>query len=343
MLATPGLKRLTMLLAGLWLAWPGALAAPVAAEDLAVLKQSYRRPTTIPFPASNPYSLAKATLGKMLYFDPRLSAGQHLNCASCHNPSFGWEVPVARAIGAENTPLGRHAPSVLNHAWSELLFWDGRAATLEEQATGPIQAAGEMNMPLPDLIQRLGKVEGYRRLFARAFPGQGLTGDTLAQAIATYERTVVSTYAPFDAWVDGDEQAISEPAKRGFQLFNGKGRCAACHAGWNFTDNQFHDIGLPGDDPGRWQIDASDERNRQAFKTPTLRDIGQRAPYMHDGSLATLEEVLQHYVAGGIQRPSLSSEMRQVALNDHERQDLLAFLGTLTGAVAVVPLPVLPN
>jgi len=320
-------------------------AAPVAAQgDPAGLKAQYRRPAEIPFPQSNPYTPEKAALGKALYFDPRLSGHQNMNCASCHNPSFGWEVPLKGAIGAQNTMLGRNAPTVLNLAWGkDHYFWDGRAKTLEEQALGPIQADVEMNMNLKDLVARLQGIPEYKKWFEIAFPKEGLSADTIAKSIATFERTVVSGYAPFDAWVEGDEKAISDSAKRGFALFTGKARCAECHTGWNFTDNKFHDIGVATKDLGRGKLQPDDPKAKHAFKTPGLRDITQRAPFMHDGSIPDLEAVMVHYVSGGIDRPSRSPLMRAVELSPQEVTDVVEFLKTLTGTKQVVSLPVLPN
>ncbi len=319
--------------------------APVAAQgDLAGLKAQYRRPAEIPFPQSNPYTPEKAALGKALYFDPRLSGHQNMNCASCHNPSFGWEVPLKGAIGAQNTMLGRNAPTVLNLAWGkDHYFWDGRAKTLEEQALGPIQADVEMNMNLKDLVARLQGIPEYKKWFEIAFPKEGLTADNIAKSIATYERTVVSGYAPFDAWVEGDEKAISDSAKRGFVLFTGKAKCADCHTGWNFTDNKFHDVGVATKDLGRGKLVPDDPKAKHAFKTPGLRDITQRAPFMHDGSVPDLEAVMVHYVAGGVDRPSRSHLMRPVELSAQEVTDVVEFLKTLTGTKQVVSLPVLPN
>ena len=320
-------------------------AAPVAAQgDLAGLKAQYRRPAEIPFPQSNPYTPEKAALGKALYFDPRLSGHQNMNCASCHNPSFGWEVPLKGAIGAQNTMLGRNAPTVLNLAWGkDHYFWDGRAKTLEEQALGPIQADVEMNMNLKDLVARLQGIPEYKKWFDIAFPKEGLTADNIAKSIATYERTVVSGYAPFDAWVEGDERAISDSAKRGFVLFTGKAKCADCHTGWNFTDNKFHDIGVATKDIGRGKLVPDDPKAKHAFKTPGLRDITQRAPFMHDGSVPDLEAVMVHYVSGGVDRPSRSHLMRPVELSPQEVTDVVEFLKTLTGTKQVVSMPVLPN
>jgi cytochrome c peroxidase len=315
-----------------------------AAQDVQALKAKYKRPAEIPFPASNPYTPEKAALGKALYFDPRVSGNQNMTCASCHNPSFGWEVPLKGAIGSQNTMLGRNAPTVLNMAWGgPHYFWDGRANSLEEQALGPIQADVEMNMPLPVLIKRLSGIPEYKKWFDGAFPGAGVSADTIAKAIATFERTVVSGYAPFDAWIDGDERAISESAKNGFALFNGKANCAVCHSGWNFTDNKFHDIGMPTDDIGRGKLEPNNPKAKHAFKTPGLRDISQRAPFMNDGALPDLEAVMVHYVSGGVDRPSKSADMRALDLSAKEIEDVVAFMKTLTGTSQVVSLPVLPQ
>lgn len=302
----------------------------------------FQRPLTIPFPEDRPYSPQIATLGKMLYFDPRISGAQNMSCASCHNPSFGWETPVDGAVGAMNTRLGRHAPTVLNMAWVHPYFWDGRATTLEEQAAGPITAEVEMNATFDEVIARLNQVEEYRIWFDRLFPGQGITQNTITRAIATYERTVVSGWSPFDRWVDGDDEALSSSALRGFDLFVGEAQCVACHSGWNFTDNAFHDIGLPTEDMGRSELEPDNEMAQHAFKTPGLRNISLRAPYMHNGSVSTMREVVKHYATGGIQRESLSPLMVSFHMTDRDIDDLVAFLNSLTEDVTEVPTPVLP-
>ena len=313
-----------------------------AADDsqLEQLKQQYQRPATIPFPADNPYTAQKAVLGKMLFFDQRLSRNFNMNCATCHTPSLGWEDGVKGAFGGQGTTLGRHSPTILNMAWGKHFFWDGRAPSLEEQLRGPIESSNEMNVPLGTVVDRLSKVPGYRTEFAKVF-SDGITETNILKSIATYERTLVSGTAPFDRWVEGDDQAISPDAKEGFRLFNTKAACAACHSGWNFTDHEFHDVGLPGDDIGREAI-SGNAGDRHAFKTPGLRNISQRAPYMHDGSLDNLEQVIAHYISGGIRRPSLSSKMEPVVLNDREQQQLLAFLRSLIGDDVPVSLPILP-
>jgi cytochrome c peroxidase len=318
-----------------------AVATAAVQEPTAYQRAAYRRPDTIPFPKDNAYTPAKAALGKMLFFDTRLSRDKNLSCASCHNPSFGWEVPFAQAIGAGGKPLGRHAPTALNQAWSSHLFWDGRAPTLEAQARGPIEASAEMDLPMTVAIERLKAVRGYVRAFDQAFPGEGLTTDNVLKAIATFERTIVTGDTPFDRWMRGDAKAVSEEIKRGFAVFDGKARCAACHTGWNFTDNKFHDIGLATSDPGRMGVTKA-AADQYAFKTPSLREIAARAPYMHAGQVTTLDGVIAHYVSGGEKRPSLSRQMQPLNLSRQEVQDLLAFLHALSSPQSTLAMPNLP-
>lgn len=312
------------------------------ASEIDDLLSEFRRPTEIPFPATNPYTRTKATLGKMLFYDQRVSRLQNMNCVTCHNPSFGWEVPFATAMGAQNQPLARHAPATHNLAWQQSFFWDGRASSLEEQAEGPITAHEEMDMPLDLLVARLQSIENYRKWFELVFPGEGVTAENILKAIATYERTIVTDASPFDHWVDGDEAATNEAAKRGFRIFIGKAQCARCHSGWNFTDNGFHDIGLAADDPGRAAVD-NNQSSENAFKTPSLRNITKRAPYMHNGSLPDIVAVIDHYADGGARRGSGSNSLEPFQLSDSERSDLIAFLGSLESRTANASPPDLPR
>jgi cytochrome c peroxidase len=314
-----------------------------APSGIDAIKAQYRRPLTIPFPKDNSYTPEKAALGKKLYFDTRLSVSSAQSCASCHSPGFGWGDGLAVGVGHGMAKLGRHSPTIVNAAWGAIFMWDGRLATLEEQALGPIQAAGEMNMPLDQLVARLSAIPEYKPSFEAAFPGQGINPKTLAAAIATYERTVVSERAPFDAWIDGNEKAISEEAKRGFALFNGKATCSACHEGWNFTNDGFQDIGLPSADVGRGEFLPGVIKMKHAFKTPGLREIGRRSPYMHDGSLATLEQVIEHYDGGGVDRPSRADLMKPLGLSAQEKSELVSFLKTLSSNLSPTAVPVLPR
>jgi cytochrome c peroxidase len=312
--------------AGGWWTW---LRDPE--PSLAELKAQYARPAEIPFPEDNPYTPAKAELGKQLFFDQRLSGNNDISCAGCHMPEQGWEdgKPVAQSPTGE--PQRRHSPTLWNVAWIKFFFWDGRSRSLEDQASRPVLAQGEMNQPMPSLLAELRAVQGYRKGFAEAFPDDpAITEDNMVKAIATYERTIVQPTTPFDAWVAGTEDAISESAKRGFALFNGKAKCVNCHAGWNFTQNAFHDIGLAAtEDKGRGPVIGVDAVNF-AFKAPTLRDIARRAPYMHDGRFATLRQAIEHYEGPFPDRPSLSADLATIDLSDRETDDLIAFLKTLT-------------
>lgn len=314
----------------------------VSEADTANLQQ-YKRPLNIPFSGATKYSFQLATLGKMLFYDPRLSGAKNMSCANCHNPSFGYEMPVDLAIGARNTPLDRHIPTILNIAWVSPHFWDGRAETLEEQAAGPITSEIEMNGKFKVIVNDLKNVPDYVNWFSQIFPDEAISRENILAAIATFERTIVSGWSPFDRWVDGDHDAVSASAKRGFELFEGKAKCASCHSGWNFTDNQFHDIGLDTSDIGRAKIEPNNPKALHAFKTPGLRNTVYRAPYMHNGSVQTLADVIVHYEHGGIARPSLSEKMKAFSLTSNELDDLTAFIKTLTAENQEASIPILPN
>jgi cytochrome c peroxidase len=316
--------------------------APVVLT-LEQMKALYKRPDTVPFPADNPYTAAKVALGKTLYFDTRLSGANLLSCAACHSPAYGWGDGQPRGIGHGMHQLGRRSPSIINAAFGPIFMWDGRAGSLEEQALGPIKTDVEMNLPIDQLMLRLKAIPGYTPMFEAAFPNEGIKPDTVARAIATYERTVVSARAPFDAWIDNDERAISEDAKRGFALFNTKAGCNQCHSGWNFTDSSFHDIGLTSEDIGRGKFLPMIEKMQHAFKTPGLREIALRGPYMHDGSVATLEAVVEQYDKGGVDRPSRSVLIKPLGLTTQEKHDLVAFMLTLTSENEPTTVPVLPR
>lgn len=322
------------------------IQVPVAAvpkSSSEALKNEYRRPAEIPFPASNPFTPEKLKLGKTLYYDTRLSGSGAQSCASCHNPGYGWGDGLAKGVGDGMKELKRRSPTIVNAAWGLIFMWDGRAPTLEDQALGPIQAAVEMNMPLDKLLERLNSISEYKTLFEAAFPGEGITPAGIGKAIATFERTAISGWAPFDSWIEGDAQAISASAQRGFALFNGKAQCNTCHVGWNFTDDSFHDIGLKDADIGRGAFLGVAVKMRHAFKTPGLRDIVRRGPYMHDGSLATLEAVMEHYDTGGVDRPSRSDLIKPLGLTADEKADLVAFMKTLTGSSDVIAQPIQPR
>lgn len=322
-----------------------AAAAPAdAAGERAAWKAEYQRPATIPFPDNDPYSEAKVALGRLLFFDPLLSGSRRISCASCHNPGLSWADGRARGYGEGKQPLALRTPTLLNTAWIQVLGWDGKFRSLESVAFAPITAPGNMNQPAKNLISRLAAIPGYVQAFAAAFPGGAIDRGHIEMALATFERTIVSGEAPFDHWIAGDESAIGSDAKRGFDLFNGKAQCAQCHIGWNFTEGDFYDIGAAAEsDIGRGRLFPNSPKLRHAFKVPTLRDVARRAPYLHDGSVPTLEAVIDLYDRGGIDRDSRSEYIRPLGLSATEKADLLAFLKTLTGKPADVAVPALPR
>lgn len=346
----PGRALVASLLAAALILSAGGLASRAAAPlatHMGVAPRpeaaAFLRPKLIPFPADNPYSAAKADLGRALFFDTRLSGGNSYACASCHNPETVWSDGVARGKGEDGGTLPRRTPGILDLAWGERFFWDGRADSLEAQALGPITAPGEMNQPLDALVAELSSDAALATHFRAAFPEAAgepnpITVPRIAAALATFERTLRSSESPFDRWAAGDDKALDDAAKRGFALFTGPAGCTNCHKGWAFTDHAFHDVGLPSPDKGRGVVLPGVDH---AFKTPSLRDVARRAPYMHDGSLATLEAVIEHYASGYVQRPSLSDDLPRLAgLGPGDRADLVAFLRSLNGDAPGGPVPV---
>ena len=306
-------------------------------------------------PKDNPLTKKKIALGKQLYFDKRLSSDNTISCASCHDPKHGWSNGERFATGVGGKAGGRSAPTIINAGYLNsghlkltkiLQFWDGRAVELEGQALGPIQSDIEMNMKLDELVAKLNAIEGYRTQFLEVF-GTDVTSEGIARAIAAFERTVLSGNAPFDKVKGGDEDAMSTSARRGMDLFFNKAHCSACHSGANFADGGFHNIGIgmDQDDPdlGRYKVTLIDG-DRGSFKTPTLREIARTAPYMHDGSKETLEEVVDYYDQGGIQNPQLDEEMRPLKLTDQQKVDLVTFLkeGLSSASYPDFKLPELP-
>lgn len=303
--------------------------------------KTQRTKTTLPlglvesvWPADNQYSAAKMELGRVLYYDKRLSADDTVSCADCHNPDFGFTDGKPVSTGIRGQKGGRSAPTVINRLYSVEQFWDGRAATLEEQAKGPIANPIEMGNTHEAVVAKLKGVKGYAPLFKQAFGSEEITIDLVAKAIATFERTIVSGNAPYDRYKAGNKAALSESARRGFDVFFNKAKCDQCHIGVNFTDGSFNNLGVgmdkPEPDMGRALITKRASDNG-VFKTPTLREIARTAPYMHDGSLATLEDVVEYYNKGGNPNPNLDQRMKKLDLTDQDKKDLVEFLKSLSG------------
>jgi cytochrome c peroxidase len=299
----------------------------------------------VPVPANNLQFQAKVELGKLLFFDPRLSKDGSVSCASCHVPSKAFSDPRQFSLGVGGKQGGRNAPAAINAAYNHLQFWDGRAGSLEEQALGPIQNPIEMAETLDGVVKKLRKVKAYRKRFEEVF-GEDVSPDGIARAIAAFERTLISTNSAFDRFVGGEKAALSESAHRGLELFQGKARCVLCHNGPNFTDNKFHNIGVPQtgplkEDVGRYAVTKRDA-DRGAFKTPSLRSIELSAPYMHTGGFKTLEEVMDFYNRGGDAVKGKDPFMTALNLTDQEKKDLVEFMKSLTGDLRDMPAPKLP-
>ena len=291
-------------------------------------------------PKDNPLTEAKLKLGKRLYFEKTLSIDNTLSCASCHVPEKGFADPNQFSTGVRGQKGTRQAPAIINRAFSRKQFWDGRAASLEEQALGPMTNPVEMAHPdIKSVASRLEKDASYVAAFKVAFPAEGgaINEVTIGRAIASFERTIMSGNSPYDRFTQlKDQTAINESAQRGYHLFLGKANCASCHVGFNFTDESYHNLGLGTNakkpDLGRYLVTNLDG-HQGAFKTPTLREIANTAPYMNDGSLKTLEEVIEFYDKGCRENKWLSAKIKPLGLTTQEKQDLIEFLKALSGEV----------
>jgi cytochrome c peroxidase len=321
-------------------------------------------------PACNPLTKGRYELGRQLFFDPRVSLDGTVSCATCHNPDTGWTANTPTAIGILGQTGGRNSPTVFNTVYGRTMFWDGRAPSLEGQAQGPIQNPIEMGkQSYKEIIARLATISGYQEQFRSVF-GTDVTLDGMAKAIATFERIAALTgNSKYDKYSKGDLKALSESEKRGMVLFGlrlsgddefksdavlQKAKCTLCHQGANFSDEAFHNLGVGWDakskkfaDLGRWAVEpigGKNEANIGAFKTPTVREVAATGPYMHDGSIATLEDVVEHYDKGGIANPYLDKDMKKLELTKQEKADVVAFMKALSGDVKKLDelLPSLP-
>jgi cytochrome c peroxidase len=304
----------------------------------------------VPVPADNPVTVQKVALGKRLFFDNSLSIDKSVSCAKCHDPGNGFAYAGDVSTGVGGKKGTRNSPTIINAAYYTSQFWDGRENTLEKQAEGPVQNPVEMAHSLAGVVARLTNDPSYVTAFERAYGAGPVTFGKVEKSIAAYERTIVAGDSPFDRWYfGGDQNAVDQSVKRGYEVFRraDKGNCASCHAITEhtalFTDNEFHNIGVGvrngvPTDLGRYEVTHAD-RDRSAFKTPSLRNIAETAPYMHDGSLDTLEQVIDFHAAGGNANPWLDSKIRKLHLTTREKADLVAFLKSLSGEVPSEALP----
>lgn len=296
-------------------------------------------------PPDNPQTDAKIELGKQLFFDPRLSANDTVSCATCHDPDTAWANHNPVDVGVFGRTGERNSGTILDAAYMEFQFWDGRATTLEEQALAPIHNPVEMGETLEHVVRKLNAIDGYRIQFREVF-GSDVTADGIAKALAAFERTVLSGPSPFDRYTAGDKQAMSAAAVRGLRVFNSKAGCRTCHKGPMLSDQGFHNVGVgmdrPSPDIGREAV-TKDPKDRGRFKTPSLRNVALTWPYMHDGSLRTLADVVELYDRGGVPNPTLDVFVFPLDLSEQEQRDLVAFLEALTGTMPAFQRPMLPK
>jgi cytochrome c peroxidase len=287
----------------------------------------------IDWPQDNPYSKSKAELGKLLFFDTRLSPDGSVSCANCHSPQHAFAETTSVSTGFHGQQGARNAPALINAAYSMDFFWDGRAGTLEEQIKGPVANPVEMASSPAVAAGQIQAIPGYQTYFASAFGTPDVNWERITLAIATFERTLVSGNSPYDRYQAGDKSALTGAQLRGLHVFH-DARCNVCHAAPYFTSGTFANLGVGSDKPnpdvGRFAV-THDAHDWGTFKTPTLRDIALTAPYMHDGSVKTLEEVVELYDRGGIPNRNLDNRIRPLHLGPEQKQDLVAFLRGLSG------------
>jgi len=300
-----------------------------------------------PIPADNPMTEAKVELGKMLYFDKRLSRDGTVSCATCHDPKMAWADHRATSEGVDKQLGDRNSPTVLNAAYMPEQFWDGRAASLEEQALGPIENPVEMGHTIDELVKNLAAVPEYQKRFREVF-GTEVNKDGIVKAIAAFERTILTGNSPYDKYKAGDTSAMTAQQIRGMELFNGKGECATCHTPPTFSNGKYYNAGIgsdkPNPDPGR-KKHTNKDADEGKFRVPHLRNVADTAPYFHDGSVATLAEAVRIMATGGIDNPRLSpvfKGLKEVQFTDEEIADLTAFLEALSGEYPIVEAPELP-
>ena len=306
--------------------------------------------TYVPLPRTGRGTLAEVELGKRLFSGTLLSADGKTSCATCHRPELAFTDGRRVAIGVYDRPGQRNVPTILNRAYGKSFFWDGRAASLEEQARNAIEGNEDLGLPIAEAVRRLGADETYRTQFAAAFdssepaaangypddaaraPDAAVTGARLVHALATFVRSRLAGNSPVDRYRNGDPTALSTAALRGRSVFGSRGRCIACHRAPLYTDEQFHNTGVGwGVDPGRQAVTGR-AVDRGRFKTPSLRNVALTAPYMHDGSIATLAEVVEFYDRGGGANPGLDPLLAPLHLSELHKADLVAFLESLTSA-----------
>lgn len=336
-----------------------------------VKAESIRPLPPLPMFPENPATREKVELGKKLFFDRRLSGDGTMSCATCHNPETGYSDALDISLSYPTTKNWRNAPAIINLAYNDVFFWDGRASTLEEQALFPMMSAFEMNQNLDFLEEELKEVPGYVNAFQEIFGGE-ITRERIAMALAAFQRTIISEDAPVDRFLKGDKNALTPIQEKGYTIFTGKGQCVKCHNGPNLTDNKFYNLGVPEnpdmvldsrisatrrftakvsgykayrtltEDPGRYLV-TKDRKDWKAFKTPSLREVALTGPYMHNGVFSNLDDVIDFFNIGGGDDPNRTPLLQQLYLTDDEKKALKAFLVEgLGGKLVKVRMPEVP-
>ncbi len=279
-------------------------------------------------------------LGKALFFDPRLSGSGKISCATCHQPELNWTDGKEKSIGHEGAINKRNSPTIQNTWFYNKLFWDGRSSSLEDQAFAPINSESEMHHEMPVLMRQLRNIKGYGIMFEKAFGSSFINPQRMTEAIAVFEKTVVSNKSRFDDFLEGDKKALSNSELRGLHLFRTKARCMNCHNGPLFTDNLFHNIGFSGSDNGYYQVTHKHE-DMGKFKTPSLRDVMKTGPWMHDGRSTKMEDIIDQLNTADL--PTNNPLIKPLNLTKKERKDLLAFLNSISAQPVPFQKPVLPE
>ncbi len=280
-------------------------------------------------------------LGKILFFDPRLSSSGKISCASCHQPELNWTDRKERSVGHEGAITKRNAPTIQNSWFYHRLFWDGRSRNLQDQAFAPIVSESEMNSDMPDVMRKLRNISGYRELFKKAFGSEEIDPDRMTEAIAVFEKTIVSGKSRFDQFLQGDKKALSNSEIRGLHLFRTRARCINCHYGPLFSDNSFHNSGFSNNDAGYYKVTHKDEDSAK-FKTPSLRDVTKTGPWMHDGGMKDLPQIISRYSIARFPGGA-DSLLKPSGLSAREQKDLLNFLHAISAEPLPFKKPVLPR
>jgi len=279
-------------------------------------------------------------LGKILFFDTRLSGSGKISCATCHQPELNWTDGKEKSVGHEGTINKRNSPTIQNSWFYQKLFWDGRSSSLEDQAFAPINSESEMHSEMPEVIRKLRNSKEYPELFKKAFGNNSINPLKMTEAIATFERTIVSNKSRFDKFLEGNKNILSNSELRGLHLFRTKARCMNCHNGPLFTDNQFHNIGFSGNDNGYYQVTHKDE-DVGKFKTPSLRDVMKTGPWMHDGMANDMEEIIDKLNNGKL--AGNNRLIKPLEMSKKEKKDLLNFLNAISAAPIEFKNPILSN